>query len=109
MNEVPELKRNVNLDDNTLDQIAFKWLAHRAKTTPNSIDSYISGLINAAGHVGTYFQRGDVESHLGRELTDEEWDNVQDDFRWRHMVDGMCEVGNQVCSDIAHDFSWKGN
>lgn len=104
MNDVPELKKIVDLEDDTLDNIAVEWLSRNKDAAHSAADR----LLRNTESVGTWFQREDVEEHLGRELTDAEWQSVQDSWLWRNGIEEvMTEAGNNICADIADDISEK--
>jgi hypothetical protein len=46
---------------------------------------------------GTMFGRGDVESAAGRELTDEEWEQIKATYEWRKgLPDRLTERGWEI-------------
>jgi len=52
------------------------------------------------GYSGTRFGRGDVESAVGRKLTREEWDKVQNTYEWRKgLPDRLTELGWSIIED----------
>lgn len=52
---------------------------------------------------GTSWERGDVEEQLGRQLTDEEWEKVQETRWWQKgIVEAMTTTGWE-CIDAMLD------
>jgi hypothetical protein len=66
--------------------------------------SVIRILMGKYGYVGTYFQRGDVDSVLDRVITDEEWDKVQDSWYWyRGIPDSMADRGYDLVREAVNE------
>ena len=75
------------------------------EVTESEADHIFHILRSKFGWSGTVFSREDVESYLDRELTDEEWETVQNSYEWRKGVqDRMCERGwesiDYMCSSL---------
>lgn len=58
------------------------------------------------GWEGTEFQRVDVEDSLGRALTENEWNEVQDNYFWRKGVtEQACQGGWDAISELINDMN----
>lgn len=73
----------------------------------------LHALMDVFGWTGTVFGRGDVESWLNRDMTDEEWEQVRNHKLWyRFIPEGMVEqtwdnIG-EVCGELGIE-SGEGN
>lgn len=64
----------------------------------------IRALMAKFGFAGTYFVREDVDSVVDREITDEEWDKVQDSWFWyKGIPDALTERGWDVLREAVDD------
>ena len=58
----------------------------------------------AFGWAGTFMTRGDVESQLGRDLTDDEWEQVQGSWEWRKGIqEQMVQTGFELIDMMLRD------
>lgn len=56
------------------------------------------------GWAGTFMTRGDVESQLGRDLTDNEWEQVQGSWEWRKGIqEQMVQTGFELIDMMLRD------
>ena len=56
------------------------------------------------GWAGTFMTRGDVESQLGRDLTDDEWGEVQGSWEWRKGIqEQMAQTGFELIDMMLRD------
>lgn len=68
--------------------------------------SLLTKLREVFGWEGTEFQRVDVEDRLGRPLTDEEWENVQDNYFWyKGITESACEGGWAAIENLINDMN----
>jgi hypothetical protein len=60
------------------------------------------------GWRGTVFTREDVEFHLERDLTDDEWERLKQTRPWRKMADFLAEKGWHVIDSALYDAKIEG-
>ena len=62
------------------------------------------------GWAGTFMTRGDVESELGRDLTDDEWSEVQGSWEWRKGIqEQMAQAGFELIDMMLRDLGLENN
>lgn len=63
----------------------------------------VNALESKFGWACTLYTRGDVESYISRDLTDEEWEKVKGDYGWRKFSDVISETAWTVIGDTVID------
>jgi hypothetical protein len=55
------------------------------------------------GWTGTVATRGDAESVMGREFTDDEWNTLRETKAWRtYIPDAMWDAASEMIADVTH-------
>lgn len=71
--------------------------------------SLLNKLRDVFGWSGTEFQRVDVEDRIGRPLTDEEWDKVQNNYFWESGIpEQACQGGWYAIDNLISDLNLVG-
>lgn len=66
--------------------------------------SILYALAGKFGWAGpTLYTKGDIESYIGRELTDDEWGRVQDTYAWRKFDECISDAAWELLSDALLD------
>ena len=76
---------------------------------PDEAMSLYHAMQEKFGWAGTVFQREDVDSAAGRDLTDEEWEKVQDSYEWcKGVPERTTERGWDVIYSLVDELGLKG-